>query len=69
MQKSRTIKDPQIKAGRPSDIDRLINVIKKKSRLSAKDKREFAMNLGKLAARVDPDKPLRLDALTARKWP
>ena len=59
MQKSSKIKNLDTTANRPSQLDLIIEGLKMKSRLSAKDKRRFAMNLGKLAARVNPDKPLR----------
>ena len=59
MQKSSKIKNLDTTVDRPSQVDLIIEGLKMKSRLSAKDKRRFAMNLGKLAARVDPDKPLR----------
>jgi hypothetical protein len=59
MPKSSEIKNLDTTTDRPSQVDLIIEGLKMKSRLSAKDKRRFAMNLGKLAARVDPDKPLR----------
>ena len=59
MPKSSKIKNLDTTANRPSQVDGIIEDLKMKSRLSAKDKRRFAMNLGKLAARVDSDKPLR----------
>ena len=59
MPKSSKIKNLDTTVDRPSQVDLIIESLKTKSRLSAKDKRRFAMNLGKLAARVEPDKPLR----------
>ena len=59
MPKSSKIKNLDTTVDRPSQVDLIIEGLKMKSRLSAKDKRRFAMNLGKLAARVDSDKPLR----------
>jgi len=48
----------EIRAPKPSQLDSLIERIKGDSRLILDDKKTFALNLGKLASRIDENKPL-----------